>query len=648
VPGSRLTYTVSLRSQGQVSGTARLSDTLPTELTYVTGSLWASSGTYTYSNGMVTWSGDVFPIQPVTLTFEVTLTSPLPDGHAVANTALIDDGLETLQRSVTIWADSAPPSSQATSPAYSQAPITVTFVASDTLSGIALTRLWARYEDGLWADTALALPGESGAFTFTPAQGEGRYSFASQALDQAGWWEEQPQGEGDCSTIFDVTAPSSEAAAPLYAGAPFSVTFVASDTLSGIALTHLWARYQDGSWADTGLALPGETGAFHFTPTQGEGRYHFASQALDQAGWWEEEPQGEGDASTVWDTQAPSSTAFSPASSPVPTFTVSWAGDDGPLGSGVVGYRLEVRPDGGGSTWTVWISDTVALSDTFVGTAGRTYCFRSSARDCAGNVEAPPGEPRPLKCPCAFVVSNCVFRATAATKIGAWPSHHRRAERESGEAMAEPSAEVVRQAQAGDEAALTELVLSQQNYIYSIAMGIFRHPEDAEEITQEVFIRLFRVLPTFRGDTRFTTWLYRVVVNLCYDDLRQRKRRPLPTENGEEALGRIQDTASWSDPEREALQAETQDRVRAALQQIGEPYSLALILYYFHGLKYREIAEVTGWPLNTVKSHIRRGKMQMAELLTDQERDVSSPLWASEHHSERQPAAPSPVARMVG
>jgi RNA polymerase sigma-70 factor (ECF subfamily) len=208
--------------------------------------------------------------------------------------------------------------------------------------------------------------------------------------------------------------------------------------------------------------------------------------------------------------------------------------------------------------------------------------------------------------------------------------------------MAEPSAEVIRRAQCGDEAALSELVSSQQNYIYSIAMGIFRNPDDAAEMTQEAFIRLFRVLPTFRGDTRFTTWLYRLVVNLCYDELRYRRRRPLPAEDGEEALSLVSETASWGDPEGEALQSDTQACVQAALQRLEEPYRLCLVLYYFQGLKYREIADITGWPLNTVKSHIRRGKIEMAELLTD----PNLPMAASV--AERRPAAAASLARMAG
>ncbi len=217
--------------------------------------------------------------------------------------------------------------------------------------------------------------------------------------------------------------------------------------------------------------------------------------------------------------------------------------------------------------------------------------------------------------------------------------------------MAEPTAEVVRRAQVGDEAALTQLLLSQQNYIYSIAMGIFHDPEEAADATQEAFIRLFRVLPSFRGETRFTTWLYRLVVNLCYDELRQRKRRPTPSED-EEALASVPEEAAWSDPEEGVAQTEEQSRVRAALRQVEEPYRLVLILYYFQELKYREIAAITGLPLNTVKSHIHRGKMQLAELLAgpgdiDQDRPPEPREQVSHDSRQDKPGYP-PLIHMAG
>src|SRR5207302_9252153 len=90
--------------------------------------------------------------------------------------------------------------------------------------------------------------------------------------------------------------------------------------------------------------------------------------------------------------------------------------------------------------------------------------------------------------------------------------------------MAEPSAALVRRAQAGDRDALSTLVQSQQTYVYSIAMSLMHNPADAADMTQEAFIRLLRSLGTYRAETKFTTWLYRLVTNICLDGLRRRGR----------------------------------------------------------------------------------------------------------------------------
>src|SRR5438309_8388651 len=90
--------------------------------------------------------------------------------------------------------------------------------------------------------------------------------------------------------------------------------------------------------------------------------------------------------------------------------------------------------------------------------------------------------------------------------------------------MAEPSAALVQRAQAGDRGALSALVQSQQTYVYSIAMSLMHNPADAADMTQEAFIRLLRSLHTYRGETKFTTWLYRLVTNICLDGLRRRGR----------------------------------------------------------------------------------------------------------------------------
>lgn len=191
--------------------------------------------------------------------------------------------------------------------------------------------------------------------------------------------------------------------------------------------------------------------------------------------------------------------------------------------------------------------------------------------------------------------------------------------------MAEPSAALVQRAQAGDRAAVSELVQSQQTYVYSIAMSVMHNPADAADMTQEAFIRLLRSLGTYRAETKFTTWLYRLVTNICLDGLRRRGRpvesldqqRP-QAQAGDDAPTpgqRLADSDRWAQPEERLELRESATQVREALGQLSATQRLALTLHYFEDLRYEDIADVMGLPLNTVKSHIRRGKERLAQLL---------------------------------
>ncbi|NJK80715.1 MAG: sigma-70 family RNA polymerase sigma factor [Chloroflexaceae bacterium] len=214
--------------------------------------------------------------------------------------------------------------------------------------------------------------------------------------------------------------------------------------------------------------------------------------------------------------------------------------------------------------------------------------------------------------------------------------------------MSEPSKELIQRAQIGDAQALSELVQSQQHYVYSIAMSVLKNPDDAADITQEAFIRLFRSLNQYHGESRFTTWLYRLVVNLCRDELRRRGRQVsvLHTDDSaEEALdplSLVADTDRWVDPAQSLDASELRDQVRQALDELEEHYRLVLTLYYFEEMKYIDIAEVLDIPLNTVKSHIRRGKERLAEILQSNEREQEEHPPVQGQHAVRteQPARP--------
>lgn len=191
--------------------------------------------------------------------------------------------------------------------------------------------------------------------------------------------------------------------------------------------------------------------------------------------------------------------------------------------------------------------------------------------------------------------------------------------------MPEPSAEVVRRAQRGDEAALVELVSSQARYVYSIALSVVGNTADAADVTQDTVVRLLRSLSTYRGEVRFTTWLYRLVYNLALDHLRRTGRRAASLDQSEaEGYYEIEDRDPLVDPAACLDQRETAARVRAGLQLLPAIQRAALTMYYFDELRYEEIAEALELPLNTVKSHIRRAKLRMAQMLN--ERDV---VWTA-------------------
>ncbi|MBP8251635.1 MAG: sigma-70 family RNA polymerase sigma factor, partial [Herpetosiphon sp.] len=163
--------------------------------------------------------------------------------------------------------------------------------------------------------------------------------------------------------------------------------------------------------------------------------------------------------------------------------------------------------------------------------------------------------------------------------------------------MAEPTAELIYRAQRGDPESLGALIVSQQQYIYNIAMTVMRQPEDAADLTQEACIKLLRVIGQYNGDSRFTTWLYRLVLNLGRDELRKRGRRvldlpPMTDDDGDtvDPLASIADDSRWADPQEVASNHELRNEVARALHQLEDHYRLALTLYYFDDLRYNDIA----------------------------------------------------------
>jgi len=181
----------------------------------------------------------------------------------------------------------------------------------------------------------------------------------------------------------------------------------------------------------------------------------------------------------------------------------------------------------------------------------------------------------------------------------------------------EPSIDLIRRAQAGCRSALHDLIQSQQAYVYSVALSVVRDPCEAADASQETFLRVLRMLPTYRGETKFTTWLFRVVTNVCLDGLRRRRRRqllPIADEGQESGLGEA-DPDLWAQPEAHVERTDTVAEVRRALRLLPPAQRRALTLRYVGDLEYLAVARAIGIPVNTAKSHMRRGKANLAPLV---------------------------------
>ena len=170
----------------------------------------------------------------------------------------------------------------------------------------------------------------------------------------------------------------------------------------------------------------------------------------------------------------------------------------------------------------------------------------------------------------------------------------------------------------GDVNAFETLVLSYEKNVYNLVLRMVKNPEDASDMAQEAFIRAYNSLASFRGESKFSVWLYRIVSNVCLDFLRSRSRHPtvsLSVENdeGEETELDIPDESQ--SPEALLERRLTRDSVRRGLDALSEEYRQILLLREIQGLSYDEIAETLSMELGTVKSRIFRARKKLCDFL---------------------------------
>ena len=175
-------------------------------------------------------------------------------------------------------------------------------------------------------------------------------------------------------------------------------------------------------------------------------------------------------------------------------------------------------------------------------------------------------------------------------------------------------------ASGGDRNAFGELVRIYEKLVYNTIRAKVRSEEDALDISQEVFIKIWRALPNWRGECRFSTWIYKVSVNCCYDHLRKMPGRRTESlwvtdDDGEERELDIADETVDTSPEKSLDRSETVAAVRAAIAKLSDEQREIVILRDIDGHTYEEIAEMLDLEIGTVKSRLNRARANLREML---------------------------------
>lgn len=191
--------------------------------------------------------------------------------------------------------------------------------------------------------------------------------------------------------------------------------------------------------------------------------------------------------------------------------------------------------------------------------------------------------------------------------------------------MADPSQDValVRQVLAGDKRSFAQLVDTHKNKIYGLFRGLGASPQDAQDYTQEAFLKAYRKLASFREEASFASWLYAIAVNVMKDA--GRRKKPDPVED--EVLIRAQHHAAET-PESAYLRKETGGEVQRLLQELPDQYRIVLLLRYTNELSYDEIADIAGIEVNQVRNRLHRAKKSLRKKFKEKEGMVHDMLEA--------------------
>ena len=169
--------------------------------------------------------------------------------------------------------------------------------------------------------------------------------------------------------------------------------------------------------------------------------------------------------------------------------------------------------------------------------------------------------------------------------------------------------QLVALAAGGDTDAFNQLVVRWERPIYALAYRVLGHEDDARDVCQEAFLRAFRAIRGFKGQAKFSSWLYRIALNLCRDWIRRERRVTMVAPGGDGEAGPLD---ALVDPDSLAVEDAVARRelgraVERVMAGLPEEQRTAIVLKEYHGLTFREIADLQGCPLSTVKTRVYQG-----------------------------------------
>ena len=184
---------------------------------------------------------------------------------------------------------------------------------------------------------------------------------------------------------------------------------------------------------------------------------------------------------------------------------------------------------------------------------------------------------------------------------------------------------LIQRASGGDPAAFNRLMAQHEKKMYAVALRMFGNREDAQDCLQEAMLRVYRAIGSFKGQSSFSTWLYRITMNTCLDELRRKKNKQSTSLDNllEQGWSPSDDEGT---PEKHAVRAEMRRELNQAIQELPEDMRSAVVLRDIQGFSYDEIAEALGVNVGTIKSRISRareklrGKLKEKPELFDTER----------------------------